>query len=220
MIADKGEFAMRNHISKSAIAFVISLAAMLYVAPALADQSCTSATTVIYAQVSVTKQSFFVQPDGYVTNYYTGWNGNCWTPAQDAFVFAALGNGPFTYSISIFDPDNWGIKFTDSNGTGCANNAAPSGGNAVVFGQISNKGRVGPLYPWPIPGLTPPEQGEYSGFVLTPDQKYLTFVDRDNVGPDYHFGVYLCDPRANTPSGVRVFLSDPGQQPKRQLVGN
>lgn len=189
-------------------------AGLMAPAMAQAQQSCASYTTTINAQVAVTRQSFVISGDGYVTNYYTGWNGNCWSPAQDAFVFKALGNGPFTYTITIFDPQNLGITFTDGNGTGCSNNTAPNAGNAIVFGQIDSRGRVGQLSPWPIPNLPPKEQGEYSAFTLSADRKHLSFVDRDNAGPDYHFGVYLCDPSANTTTHVQVFLSDPGQQPK------
>ncbi len=195
---------------------LLGLVALLFAAPeaAQAQQSCASYTTTINAQVAVTRQSFVIAPDGYVTNYYTGWNGNCWSPAQDAFVFKALGDGPFTYTITIFDPQNLGIRFTDSFGMGCTNNTTPNAGSAVVFGQIDSRGRVGQLYPWPIPNLPPKEQGEYSGFALSADQKHLSFVDRDNSGPDYHFGVYLCDPSANSPAHVWVFLSDPGQETK------
>lgn len=207
---------MKSHVLKLA-AIALAGAAALLTAPAMAQvtaQSCASNTVFINTQVSITKQSFVIQPDGYVTNYYTGWNGNCWTPAQDAFVFANLGAGPFNFTVTIYDPQNSGFKFTDSVGTGCVNAAVPTAGNSIVFAKIDNKGRVGQLYPWPIPGLSPHEQGEYYNFFISADRKSLSFTDRDNVGPDYHFGVYICDPSANSSNGVWVFLSDPGQQPK------
>ncbi len=212
---------MRLLTSNLTLAFLVCALMALSAAPAAAqinNQSCASYTQTLYLQVSATRQSFLAPVDGYMTNYYTGWNGNCWDPAQDAFAMGNLGNGPFNFVINIFDPQNLGMKFTDQQGTGCLNPGAPNANFVVVFGKIDNKGRVGPLSPWPIPNLNPTETGEYYNFQISPDLKSISFNDRDNTGPDYHFGVWLCDHNANNPSGVYVFLSDPGQQPKGQVT--
>lgn len=209
---------MRSPQSNLTLAFIVFALTALSAAPAAAqinNQSCAAGTQQLYLQVSATRQSFIAPGDGYMTNYYTGWNGNCWDPSQDAFAMANLGNGPFNFIINIFDPQNLGMKFTDQQGNGCLGPNAPNPNFVVVFGKINSKGRViEPLAPWPIPNLPPSEAGEYYNFQISPDQKSISFNDRDNRGPDYHFGVYLCDHNANNPSGVYLFLSDPGQQPK------
>ena len=210
---------MRHQFSNLAVAFLVSALTVLSAAPAAAqinNQSCAANVQTLYLQVSATRQSLIAPGDGYMTNYYTGWNGNCWDPEQDAFVMGRLGNGPFNFVITIFDPQNLGVKFTDQQGNGClAGSRAPNAANAVVFGKIDSKGRViEPLAPWPIPNLNPNEVGEYSNFQISADRMSVSFTDRDNRGPDYHFGVWLCDHNANNPSGVYLFLSDPGQQPK------
>jgi hypothetical protein len=181
---------------------------------------CDQTVTQINAQVSLTKQMLQTPPplEGWINQYYTGWNGTCWNYVQDAFTFQKLGDGPFTYQIRIHDPQNVGFKFTDTQGSSCINNAAVDATKAVVFAKIGNNGRVsGDLMPWPIPGLAPREQGEYSGFSLSADGKVLSFIDRDNTGPDYHFGVQLCDPSNGETGGAFVFVSDPGQQSKGTL---
>ena len=153
--------------------------------------------------------------EGWINQYYTGWNGTCWNCVQDAFTFQKLGDGPFTYQIRIHDPQAAGFKFTDTQGSSCLNATAVDATKAVVFAKIGNNGRVsGGLTPWPIPGLPPREQGEYSGCSLSAEGKGLSFVDRDNTGPDYHFGVQVCDPSNGETGAAFVFVSDPGQQSK------
>ena len=178
---------------------------------------CDTSVTQINAQVSITKTMLQTPPptEGWINNYYTGWNGTCWSYVQDAFTFQQLGDGPFTYQITILDTQGAGFKFTDTEGSSCLNATAIDPTKAVVFAAIGNNGRVsGDLQPWPIPGLSEKEKGEYSGFSLSTDGKTLSFVDRDNKGPDYHFGVQLCDPSNGETGNPYVFVSDPGQQSK------
>jgi hypothetical protein len=178
---------------------------------------CDPSVTQINAKVSITKTMLQTPPptEGWINHYYTGWNGTCWSYVQDAFTFQRLGAGPFTYQITILDTQGAGFKFTDTAGSACLNATALDPTKAVVFAKIGNNGRVsGDLLPWPIPGLSEKEKGEYSGFSLSTDGKILSFVDRDNTGPDYHFGVQLCDPSNGETGRPYVFVSDPGQQSK------
>lgn len=204
----------------AAAAHCLGWALLLSSALAVAQPSafpCNASITQINAQVSITRSMQQTPPpaQGWINSYYTGWNGTCWNYEQDAFTFQNLGDGPFTYQIKILDTQGAGFKFTDTGGSSCINTEAVDATKSVVFAKIGNNGRIsGDLMPWPIPGLSPREQGEYYGFSLSADSRTLTFVDRDNVGPDYHFGVQLCDPSNSETGRAYVFVSDPGQQSK------
>ncbi len=178
------------------------------VGPVVPSLPCDSTTTTINARVSITKEMLQVGPDDYVPVYYEAWNGNCWNATQDAFDLGPVGNQAVTFSITIFDPQQLNIRFTDADN----NYGSPNAAKAVVFGTVNNKGRVRlPLSTWPIPGLSPGEQNEFSNFAFSPDNKTLTFTDRDNTGRDYHFGVWLVDPVGNNGSEY-PFISDPGRE--------
>jgi hypothetical protein len=168
---------------------------------------CDQTVTTVNARVSITKEMVNVGGQS-VPVYYDAWNGNCWNPSQDAFDLGPLGRGPVTFSVTIYDPQGLNIRFTDAN----ANYGAPDAGKAVVFGTVNNRGRVQlPLSVWPIPGLPPSQQAEFSNFAFSADGKTLTFTDRDNTGNDYHFGVWLYDPVGNNGSEY-PFVSDPGRE--------
>lgn len=199
-------------------AFLISSSAAIGQAgPELPQQPCDASVTTINARVSITRETLNPGPNE-VTVYYDGWNGNCWDPTQDAFVLAPLGSGPVTFSITIHDPQGLNIRFTDANGASQPGQTLDAT-KTVVFGAVTSKGRVQtPLANWPIPGLPPNEQAEFSGFAFSPDGKTLTFTDRDNAGSDYHFGVWLVDPVSPLRGAEYRFISDPGTQSKG--VGN
>lgn len=183
-------------------------AASAQVGPVEPTFPCDNTTTTINARVSITHESVQIGPDEYVSVYYEGWSGNCWNAAQDAFDLGPVGNQAVTFSITVYDPQGLSIRFTDAD----HNYGAPNAAKAVVFGTVNNKGRVNlPLGTWPLPGLSPNEQNEFSNFAFSADYKTLTFTDRDNTGKDYHFGVWLVDPVGNNGSEF-PFISDPGRE--------
>ncbi|MEQ1930217.1 MAG: hypothetical protein ABL957_06740 [Parvularculaceae bacterium] len=183
-------------------------AALAQVGPVVPPLPCDPTVTTINARVSITKEMLQIGPDEYVPVYYEGWNGNCWNPTQDAFDLGPVGNQPVTFSITIYDPQSLNIRFTDAD----HNYGSPNAAKAVVFGTVNSRGRVQiPLSVWPIPGLPPREQQEFSNFAFSADGKTLSFTDRDNTGRDYHFGVWLVDPVGNNGSEY-PFISDPGRE--------
>jgi hypothetical protein len=178
------------------------------VGPVVPPYPCDETTTTINARVSITREQVQIGPDEYIQTYYEGWNGNCWDSTQDAFNLGPVGNQQITFSITIHDPQGLNIRFTDAD----QNYGAPNAARAVVFGRVNNKGRVNtPLSVWPISGLSPNEQNEFSNFAFSPDYATLTFTDRDNTGRDYHFGVWVVDPLGNNGSEY-PFISDPGRE--------
>lgn len=216
---------MKKSILKTAIAvcawpFGLAAPVMAQTGPVEAPkQSCDASTTAINARVAITREQVQTGPDQYVTVYYEGWNGNCWDNTQDAFVLAALPSTPITWSITLYDPQNLGLKFSDATGI-CEpinnpDDPAPNAELAVVFGTFNTNGSIKtPLSNWPIPGLPPAEQDEFGNFEFEGDYSVLNFTDRDNDGNDYHFGVYVCDPDSPAigSGGAYVFVSDPGAQ--------
>lgn len=200
-------------IRKIVLASTLALAtvsASAQVGPVVPTYPCDPTTTTINARVSITRETVQIGPDEYAPVYYEGWNGNCWNPTQDAFDLSSLGNQSVNFSITIYDPQGLNIRFTDADN----NYGAPNAAKSVVFGTVNSKGRVNvPLSTWPIPGLSPNEQNEFSNFAFSTDFKTLTFTDRDNTRRDYHFGVWLFDPLGNNGSEY-PFISDPGRDGK------
>ena len=185
--------------------------------PMVPPPPCDASVTTINARVSITRETLNPGPNETIV-YYDGWSGNCWDSTQDAFVLAPLGTGPVTFSISIYDSQGLSIRYTDAAGAWAPGQTLDAT-KTVVFGAVTSKGRIQtPLSNWPIPGLPPQEQAEFSGFAFSPDGKTLTFTDRDNTGQDYHFGVWLVDPVSPGTGAEYRFISDPGTQSKG--VGN
>ncbi|HNR76353.1 MAG TPA: hypothetical protein PKM48_04435 [Parvularculaceae bacterium] len=200
---------LRTITLASALALA-AFAASAQVGPVVPTYPCDQTTTTINARVSITKEQVQIGPDEYIQTYYEGWNGNCWNATQDAFDLGPVGNQAVTFSITIYDPQGLNIRFTDAD----QNYGSPNAAKAVVFGTMNGKGRVNvPLSTWPIPGLSPNEQNEFSNFGFSPDYTTLTFTDRDNTRRDYHFGVWLVDPVGNNGSEYS-FVSDPGRDGK------
>ncbi len=197
---------LRTTTLAAALALAASVASA-QIGPVLPSYPCDQTTTTINARVSITREQVQIGPDEYIQTYYEGWNGNCWNSTQDAFDLGPVGNQPVTFSITIHDPQGLNIRFTDAD----HNYGSPNAAKAVVFGTITSKGRVNePLSTWPIPGIPPNEQNEFSSFAFSPDGKSLTFTDRDNTRRDYHFGVWLVDPLGND-GAEYPFVSDPGR---------
>lgn len=191
-------------VSAFALAATVASAQVGPVAP---PYPCDQTTTTINARVSITREQVQIGPDEYIQTYYDAWNGNCWNPTQDAFDLGPVGNQAVTFSITIYDPQGLSIRFTDAD----HNYGSPNAAKTVVFGTVNGKGRVNvPLSTWPIPGISPNEQNEFSNFAFSADGKTLTFTDRDNTRRDYHFGVWLVDPVGNNGSEY-PFVSDPGR---------
>ncbi len=203
-----------------AVAALLTTSALAQVGPEQAPKPpCDASNQTVNARVSITREQVTYDRASPVTNYYEGWNGNCWNSSEDAYQLDALGSGAVTWRISLHDAQNLGLSFSDATGicepSSNPDDPQPNAQLAVVFGTYNADGSVKlPLSTWPIPGIAGPEQAEFGDFEFDSDGSILTFTDRDNDQADYFFGVYVCDP--NSPAfggdGAYVFVADPGRE--------